>query len=337
MDDVFLPKVSFSPTVAKSPNKKFSLYFVVVPTLVVSLALGNIGGTSSYFADTERASANILSASAIDVVASVDGAEFNLLVTTDAPGQSVTPLIIPEPTSAAVQYTLKVEMTSGSQVFCEALSVSADAPPFTYNGPLLSLSTASTTITGPWPMLVYVGGDASGVLNGDVCAVDLVYDAWGADVVSGGYDDEERVTLQFTASVPEPIIEPSVLGASSFVAEPLGDETQEELVEEKKEVVEEATEDVAEEVETISSETVEETTGEENSTDTKVPLNDGKDVVLPAEEGDEVFTITTASGTETEAETAPNQPQETVSEIPPVIIEEIPLPAESPSTNEGES
>lgn len=301
MDDIFARKVVpvFSPVkipIKNTTNKNASFYTLVAMMLVVSLALGNIGGTSSYFADNEKSDRNALSASAIDVVASVDGAEFSLSVV-GGEGQLVTPIIIPEPISAAVQYTVRVEMTSGSQVFCNSLNVLANAPPFTYDGPLLLLSTASTTVTGPWPLSVRVQGDASGVLNGDVCAVDLVYTAWRAGVLAGGYDDEERIALQFTASVPEPVILPLVLGASSLLGDLPVDETEGVIVEEEKEVAKEV---VVEEA--IIPEIDEEITEEENSTDKEIPPTEVEEAVLPTEEVEE---------------------EKIVEEIPLVVTEEI--------------
>lgn len=78
----------------------------------------------------------------------------------------------------------------------------ADATdPFVYNGPLALIDESGVEFDGEWALDINLEDGA--YTEGDLCIVDLVYTSWyGLGTEGEGYDDEERVTLTFTAPAP---------------------------------------------------------------------------------------------------------------------------------------
>ena len=176
------------------------LFFVFAVATLLTLSLGNVGHTLSYFIDQDASKANVLSAGSLDFSISSDGSVEAYIGSEAGGGKVIIPVVTPTVESFDLRYRVTAEKQSGSNAFCNAIIATATTSPFIYSGPLLSISTGATTTVGAWPLALSLSGDAIGVFQGDVCYVDLVYRGWRDGANEGeGYRDEERVHLALHA------------------------------------------------------------------------------------------------------------------------------------------
>lgn len=189
----------------------------VVSTLSIVgvVCIGSMGSTVSYFNDSEQSKENILGANALDFEVSVNQDTFAFLDRVLTIGTDVlTTTVTPVSQSVPVKYDVSIKNIQGVTALCDAIEVHVDEP-FIYDGPLTAITATGLTYTGSWLMDITVGTE-SGYVSGDTCTLDMVYSGWNASLASpfGGYDDEERVTLIFTAHASDggvPSITPKVL------------------------------------------------------------------------------------------------------------------------------
>ena len=222
MDDVLRP-------VYRRPDRRDGVSNkVLISSIVFVVAAGSmfarLGGTISYFADTETSLSNVVSAILFEINVESAPTESQVGVGLNS---TIVSTINPVPEGLPHQYQVTVEEVGGPSILCAALALDTTdppPPPLDYNGPLLALTTAPTTYAGEWTFDVSLS-DPTGINNGDLCVVDFVYssDTWLADeAVYGGYSDEERVTLTFEAVVEEE--QEQTLQLNSFIDAPLFEE-----------------------------------------------------------------------------------------------------------------
>ncbi len=168
----------------------FSIFSVALLVLLM-----NTSSTISYFSDNEPSRANEFAAGLLDfAVSPSDTVEF-FIGPENGGDETLVPVFAPMSGSFDTRYRVFAQKQSGQTTFCNNIQASATTSPFTYSGPLLSLSTGDTNIQGPW-MLALSLSSLSGVSHTDVCYVDLIYRGWRDGASEGeGYVDEERVRL----------------------------------------------------------------------------------------------------------------------------------------------
>ncbi len=176
--------------------------------------------TISYFNDLENASGNNLNAGLLDFT--VNAKNYSGDVTVGETGVMFDPAASGEPGSLQLEYKVAAEKKSGPDTFCNAL-VANFAGGVVYDGPLLALAIGPTSAGGAYDLSLTMP-DATGVVNGDTCVVDLVYTGWYQNAPDGqGYVDEERVTLTLKANIPELLIQPFSAPSFDFFSLPEGD------------------------------------------------------------------------------------------------------------------
>ncbi|MCA9361499.1 signal peptidase I [Candidatus Kaiserbacteria bacterium] len=233
-------------------------------TLLVStslIALSFVGSTVSYLNDFEISEDNQFMAVALDFIASVNNSNYNFgannLLTEN---NDLITVVLPEGESVDVLYKLKVEFVTGNINLCDAVLVKTDDP-IDYSGSIMGLAADGVEFDSAWNMAIKLDETASGFTGGDICVVDMVYQAWDKTGDSEtGYSDEERVKLYFNTPVSAGATLLSDSDKPSFSAQII-DESVEKIVEP--------------ELETNEGESVEEDDHEIDDTDG-----------LPKEEGD---------------------------------------------------
>jgi signal peptidase I len=167
----------------------------VVHTLAYGAA--TVGSTIAYFADSESLLGNRLSAAALDFTVTQTGNEYSFTGTTlDTPFGELEQVVVPSLGSDRGRYELSVE-TGTSSALCNLIVAEITAP-FVYTGTLASLTASNTLFEGPWSMALSLSTSTE---NADVCPLTLVYTAHHTNQTGeeGGYVDEERVPLLFSA------------------------------------------------------------------------------------------------------------------------------------------
>lgn len=189
--------------------------------------IGATRQTLSYFNDLENASGNNLNAALLDFT--VNAVEYSGEVVVGETGIMFDPTASGEPGSLQLEYKVAAEKISGSDTFCNALVATASGS-LAYIGPLVSLSAGPTVSVGVYEVGITMPDD-TGVVDGDVCVVDLVYTGWYQNAPDEeGYVDEERVTLTLTANIPELLIAPFSAPSFNFFSAPEGDAAPEEKI-----------------------------------------------------------------------------------------------------------
>jgi len=184
----------------ETPVRRLS-FFAVVVLIGMSYTLAHAGTTISFFNDIEKALGNALSAIALDFSVNAADSPLDVYVGVEAlGGATIVPVVTPEPGSFPIEYKVTAEKTGGVDELCNALHAVATTTPFDYDGALLALNTATTSITGLWRLEIDIPSSAVEIAQGDVCNVDLVYSGWRDGGDEGvGYQDEERVPLTVRA------------------------------------------------------------------------------------------------------------------------------------------
>ena len=230
--------------------------------------MNSVGSTLSYPIDIELSTDNTLQASALDFEVSSDGDVYtfsnNRLDDSDG---AVISLVIPQEGSADALYSVRAEKTSGSNTFCSMIRAEVDDP-FSYDGTLQGLVVSGVVFSGPWTLDIKLSDYAPEHIPGDGCTIDLVYTAWLSEGEEGeGYLDEERTTLEFYSSTPEPLYKTTTASGTPEVKGVTEESKTEEEYEE--EAVEEELTLKVEEVDDVPEEIVEEISEEEETKEKK--------------------------------------------------------------------
>ena len=212
----------FRPVVLRRVwNSSGKLAAASVVSLFLTAGVFATGDTASYYVNVEKSLNNIFIADPLYF--SVDASTTALVLdpSIPAPGGDVTiaALMTPGETSEPIQYEVNAIPASGDTGLCSAVQVMASAP-FVYDGPLLSMNTATSTQTGPWTLTFFLPLGAQ-VSPGVSCTLDLVYKGWNADALEGqGYSDVHKLTLTFSTPAPPPTDTSSDASSSSAAASP---------------------------------------------------------------------------------------------------------------------
>jgi len=205
LSDMFVPRhilMSSSPIVATRRHApKFLIAFLLLVTMP---ALMYQGSTLSYFNDTEVSTGNTFAAAPLDFTVSPDHSSATLIA-----GQTGETFIITvAPIAGSLPFQYKIAgATSGNAAFCSAITASGSAP-LPFSGPASSISTGSTASLSPWSLTLTLPSGAPGVVDGQMCILDLTYQGYqDGGAVGTEYHDTEHVILTLTADPP--IVMPS--------------------------------------------------------------------------------------------------------------------------------
>ncbi|MCA9356796.1 signal peptidase I [Candidatus Nomurabacteria bacterium] len=195
--------LKFSPAIPSAKSSKFSLnwksFGVGVLILGTVIGINFVPLTMSYSNDSEDSTGNTLTAVSLDFKTLPDGQIYSFIngeLSGDDDGALVT-VVAPEAGSVPVRYNIAVEVTGGSQAFCDAIQAVADEP-FIYTGSLTALVADGVYFDWPWSLNLSLP-NSDGLNFSDTCQVDIVYTAWHYDEETDqGYFDEEKVPLSFT-------------------------------------------------------------------------------------------------------------------------------------------
>lgn len=175
--------------------------------------------TVSYFNDTERSADNAFEAVLLDFTATPDDDVFTFMggeLVDDADGSVVTNIVL-EPGSVDARYDVSVQLIAGSPLLCSQIKVTTAAPA-AVSSALTAFTLDNVAFAAPFQMALNIP-DQSGLVGGEVCAVDVVYKAWHFDEVNDqGYFDEERTPLTFMYNpieLPAQLFSASLMGVDA--------------------------------------------------------------------------------------------------------------------------
>ena len=182
---------------AISPVKTLSMLLIV---LLSFASVFTVGPTSSYYSDDEE-SENLMSAGLVDFV--LETTPFEDMGTTSINGTEIWEVeVTPHDESNPFYYYASSTNFHGSVPLCEVMDVIAILDGETmYEGPLMSLMSATTTNISEWTF------EFSGAIGfpGEMCHFDIDFNGWQTrhNINEGGYSDTETVNYW--------ILDPSVV------------------------------------------------------------------------------------------------------------------------------
>lgn len=183
------------------PRLTAALPAIVFSVLVFSS--GFLGSTVSYFNDIETSAHNLLGAISLDsnVVADVQLFAF---IDDTLSDDTIEITVTPESGSAPAHYDIST-ITGSSSPLCDAIVADAGVPVSTAAS-LLSLSANDVTFAGPMTIQFSLP-DETGLVGGETCDAEIVFDAWHEEMVGEGYSDIETIPLSFTytKTTPAPV------------------------------------------------------------------------------------------------------------------------------------
>jgi hypothetical protein len=207
VSDMFVPHVA---TIAPVERTSRRVSGIVLAALMVSAIPVFVvpGGTASFFSDQEQSTGNTFGAAPLGIVVAADHTSATLVA--GAAGETF--VITPSPATSSLPFSYEINaVTSGSAPFCKAIIASAGAP-VPYSGPA-SFSAGPTTTLASWPLTLALPANSPGVVDGQICILDLSYDAYQLGGVPGTeFHDTAHVILTLTADPP--IIVPLTQAAS---------------------------------------------------------------------------------------------------------------------------
>ena len=204
----FYPTLDLTKTVRlRSNNQQLiePLKPVSMTVLLCTIIVGSsfFGSTVSYYNSVESSVDNALTAIELDFDVFPDDSNFAFddgELVGDIDGAVVT-VVAPTIGSVDTLYDITTEFMGGNLLFCDAIIASSTAP-FTYGGPLSSLTAVDVAFPAPWS-LAFSLPDSTDLSFGDTCLIDVVLTAWHFEEISNqGYFDEERVPLSFSLIPP---------------------------------------------------------------------------------------------------------------------------------------
>lgn len=185
---------------------KKSILKITAFLIIVGLnwaGISAVGRTLAYHFDNEDSIGNFFKATLLDF--SITNRHQEGFIGMEALSEIKFASVVTKKTgSLNTQYEVRAEMLDGSnEDFCNALIMEAEHNGVEkHDGPLLSLSAATTTELGTWEFEIDLPVSATNVPHGAECNVDLVFKGWRTDVLTfeeSGFTDEERIELRLTS------------------------------------------------------------------------------------------------------------------------------------------
>lgn len=175
-------------------NKKIKsglkIFGVSVLSFVVLLGLSSVGGTVSYFNDTEESLGNYLRADPISF--KVDTPLTQIDLTSE---KQIEIVMTPDETSEPIQYFVTSKVISGGDTFCRSINAFGTWP-FPINGKVDSIVTDVSTSTGSWTLTASVPEEER--IANNSCVVELSYFGWNAGAELGhAFTDTRTITFEF--------------------------------------------------------------------------------------------------------------------------------------------
>ena len=191
---IFVGKVRRAlPTLVRPATSLALLVCLMASSLGVTYARSNT--TLSYFRDTETSTLNLFGAALLDFLVADESYARTLSTATTS---LILPVMTPESGSIETLYKVTAEEIGGPSTLCDVVDLNATTSPFLYSGPILALNTTATTTSGSWTFELALA-TTTGLTDGDICEVDLVYRGWYPSMPEyTGFTDEERVHLTIT-------------------------------------------------------------------------------------------------------------------------------------------
>ena len=207
LSDMFVPyQVEVFVSVQKKRIYRSSIVATALLMLIAVPALLTGGGTSAYFSDNEQSTGNTFAAGPLDFTVSSEPTGATLFL--DKAGQNFTLTMAPVANSLPFRYKVSA-VASGNPAFCAAITA-VGAAPLAYSGPAASLTTSDTNDLTPWSLTLSLPLPATGVVDGQLCNLDLTFEAYQeGGAVGTEYHDTEHVILNLIAdppvSAPQPV------------------------------------------------------------------------------------------------------------------------------------
>ncbi len=205
LSDMFVPHAVTLASPQQISRRGFvfvlaALLIAAVPTFFLP------GGTLSYFSDVENSIGNTFAAGPLDFSVASNIASTTLIA--GQVGQTFGITVTPGNDSLPFLYSVSGS-TSGSAPFCAAITASGSAP-LSYSGAASAIFATSTSSLAPWSLVLTLPAGAPGVVDGQICILNLTYQAYQqGGVVNTEYHDTEHVILTITADPPvaSPVIQ----------------------------------------------------------------------------------------------------------------------------------
>lgn len=223
-----------SPYAGHSERKFFkssATFALLLISTIFAAGIATTHQTLSYFNDLDSSNANSLNAGILDLEIT-DGETIGGEVTEGDTGVLINPALGGVAGSFDMKFKVRAEKVVGNDPFCNLIQAQIGGD-FLYSGPLVSFTGGPSIFLGVHEFNISLP-DATGVVNGDSCQIDLVYTAWAKDAPDEqGYVDEERVHITLTATgLPEQA--PALFNAFGLfdTEEPSAEEAEKKLPEE---------------------------------------------------------------------------------------------------------
>jgi len=164
---------------------------------VIFMGLNGVGSTVSFYNDIESSTENTFEAGSVDFSLGVSGWQATTTAVSMPPGDITMKEVTVFPgDSNPFQYYATSTNITGDSDFCNGLLATARIEGVEmYNGPLVTLLTATTTTLDSWEF-TYTTGTAD--FQNRVCDFDIDYNSWQTrhnypSFENGGFNDTEKV------------------------------------------------------------------------------------------------------------------------------------------------
>ncbi len=194
---------------------------VVIMTVSLSTSLIMVGGTVSYFNDTEISSSNYMKAGPLSFNVKIGGST-SVVVDMTSGSNTIIPDLAPIEGTNGLQYSVRGSFTGGDSNLCNAINTLATFP-FPLDGNLSTFISGTSTTPGSWT-LDFTLSDPVAFANKS-CILNLTYEGWSPNVPYGvGFKDTRMVSITFTVADIAPVLKAFSLPVSDLVNPPT-DET----------------------------------------------------------------------------------------------------------------
>ncbi len=198
------------------------LSLATIFSFLLLLSVSSVGGTVSYYNDTEGVFNNYFRADPISF--KVETATDQIDLSQD---KRIDLVMTPDEISDPIQYFVASKIIAGDGEFCSGINVTGTLP-FSVSSRIDSLNTDISTTTGIWTLTASV---ADGLKSpGMSCQVELTYLGWNAGSILGkSFTDTRKINLLFfipsTYKINIPVDTPAVVEVISDV-EAVTEDTQ---------------------------------------------------------------------------------------------------------------